>query len=198
MRIKQTHVVHLETSLSGLPRTWKTTLTAVVGQVGEAYSLYITDIALGERRAPDGVVVSFKRQGAAEAWTPRVEGALRQRLLSELELLRQDEVARGVQSLGLATRRSPLRIRAAEGPVPADPRELQARDAARRKAVDDLADALKAARLSEPVRQLADLALWQMRDPQRFSLWAQVLLAVDAVEDALPAPLAQRVAALIG
>jgi len=185
----------LACSLDGLPADWRTRVEAVVRNASPAFDLYVTSVKAGARKRPEGILVAIAREGAEEAWSERVERVLCDRILEELEAFRA--AARGQQSaqlrfeMGWGGEGGPS-ISASEdlGSLTAD--ERRRLTAERYTLTEDLRVAFERADLDPRSAVFVALAFQQMDYPERWALWARLLLVVGETEAGLSIDLQRR------
>jgi len=198
--VKRHNSVTVDYDLEGLPRDWRTRVEDAVRSVGALHYLYVTKAMAGARKDPPGVLVSLARDGSEESWTPKVEDALKARIKSVLDFARQEEIDRRKESLraelgalGVLAGRIPAR----ETRVPADPGEQSRRAAKRNVLTQEIAITLRRADLPAEARDLLEVAVQQMARPEFWALWVRILMQVEETEEALPAPLTERILKLL-
>jgi hypothetical protein len=196
---KQHNSLTLACSLEGLPEDWRSRVEAVVRYASPAFDLYVTSVKAGARKRPEGILVSIAREGAEEAWSERVERVLSDRILEEIESSRV--AARGKQSAQL---RFEMGWDGAGGPSISAEEDLSSLTAAARRELTtaryhltaDLRVAFGEAQITPSSAHFVALAFQQMDHPERWALWARLLLVVAETEAALPVELQRRLMAL--
>ena len=199
MAFKQHNSLTLACSLDGLPDDWRSRVEAVVRYASPAFDLYVTSVKAGARKRPEGILVSIAREGAEEAWSERVERVLSDRIIEELESSRTD--ARGKKSAQL---RFEMGWDADGGPSISTEEDLSSLTAAARRELTtaryhltaDLRVAFGEIQVTPSSAHFVALAFQQMDHPERWALWARLLLVVAETEAALPVELQRRLMAL--
>jgi hypothetical protein len=191
----------IDCPIEGLPVDWRERVQATVLHVGKIYDLYVTTAKAGATRSPPGILVSISREGSEEAWTPKVEATLKLRILQQLDMARDEEAERLGAIAALEAEVAGGARRTRRKRIPAVDRE---QDAASRRSVEarraavaaEVKAALARARLSPQAEDLGKLALSRMKQPDRWSMWARLLLAVDETAEAIGEELERRMESL--
>ncbi len=193
----------LDLDTEGLPMDWRSRVEDAVVHTSKLFDLYVTSVQAGVTRNPPRVLVSISREGAEEAWTERAETTMTTRITRVLELAREEQTAREAAIAELeaglarpATRTAPKRIPAVEREREASAR--RALDAKRGVALAEVKTALATARLPAAAADLGRLAVARMKEGgDRWALWVQLLLAVDATAEAIGPTLEKRLKSLL-
>lgn len=195
MALKQHNSLMIEYPLEGLPSDWRRRVEGVVRQASPAFDLYVTNVKAGSRKEPEGILVSIARDGAEEAWSERVERVIGERIVDEMESSKAE--ARDKQSMQIRFElgwdpEAGARVSSTEdlSHMPASERlNLIAR---RHALTSDLRIAFQAEEFHDSTMTFVGTALKQMEYPERWALWARLLLVVIETEAALPMPLQRR------
>jgi hypothetical protein len=203
MSRKKRHAVDIDFKMKNLPVDWRGRVSDVIKQVGKAFDLYVTQVHVGERQSPPGIRIAIAREGSDAVWTPKVELALRKRVVEMLEDARKDEIERQVRRMGfdrpvsMDTFVAATRISAVAEPFAGGPEDRKARGFRRQVARAELKAVLQEAELPSPAKDLVDIALTCMRDDERFSLWVRILLLVVEIEAEVSPALQKRLRDLL-
>ncbi len=193
--LKQHNSLTLACTLDGLPDDWRNRVEAVVRYASPAFDLYVTSVKAGARKRPEGVLISIAREGAEDAWSEHVERVLSERILHELENSRV--AARGKQAsqlrfeMGWDVEGGPS-IRATEDLSNLSPAERRKLTSDRYHLTADLRLAFQEAEVDPGAAHFVAQAFAQMDHPERWALWARLLLVVAETEAALPIELQRR------
>lgn len=199
---KKHNTLVLDCDMEGLPADWRDHVESTVRHVGKLFDLYVTSVRAGATANPPRILVSISREGADEAWTEQCRSTLSARILQQLDAAREEEAVRRAElarmesAVAAGPRRSSVQRFAA---VEVE-RDAGARDAVQRRRTalsQEVRARLAAATLPIPARDLANLALDRMKLPDRWALWARVLLAVEETSAALGDELEGRVRAAL-
>lgn len=193
--LKRHNSLTLACSLEGLPSDWRDRVEAVIRYASPAFDLYVTSVKAGARKRPEGVLVSIAREGPEEAWSEEVERMLCARILQELEssrnTVRGKEAAQLRFEMGWDVDGGPS-IRAGEDLSPLSPAERRTLTAARYHLTAELKLAFQEADLDAGAAHFVAQAFVQMDHPERWALWARLLLVVAETEAAVPIELQRR------
>jgi hypothetical protein len=191
----------MDYDLTGLPPDWRQRVEATVRSVGGVYYLYVTTVKAGARKNPPGILLAVARDGAEDAWTPRVEAVLRTRIRTTLEFAKEEERNRekarvrlemGDVGASVSEGRIPRETR-----VPSDPSEKAVRAAKRAVLTGELAALLRRSDLPSEALDLLDVAVERMNHPDRWSLWVRILMQVEEIEEVLPPFMTTRILKLL-
>ena len=193
MGMKLHNSLAIECSLDGLPRDWRARVESVVRGASAAYDLYVTTVKAGSRKDPESVLISITREGAETAWSPRVERVLRERIVDELESARAGE--RGKESARLRFEHlgwdgtGAAQVSSLETLATSTASERIALAEKRVAVLKQLRLVLLEADFEPPTLAFVGVAMKQMEQPERWALWARLLLVVAETEQAIPMPL---------
>lgn len=191
----------LDVSVEGLPSDWRHKVEAAVTHAAKLYSLYATSVQAGLTGNPPQVLVSISRQGAEEAWTERAEATLRARVIQVLEMAREEEAVRQAAiaqlEAGLVRPRASVARRIVALERERDKATMRSLNAKRNVVLVEIKTAMTQADLAPAAADLARLALSRMKEPGRFALWAQLLMAVDETAQALGPDMERRLKSLL-
>jgi len=195
LALKEHNNLTLACSLEGLPDDWRERVEAVVRYASPAFDLYVTSVKAGARKRPEGILISIAREGAESAWSERVERVLTERILQELESSRV--AARSKQAsqlrfeMGWDAEGGPS-VRAAEDLSALSLTERRKLTSARYDLTAELRLVFGEAELGAQATHFVAQALAQMEHPDRWALWARLLLVVTETEAVLPIELQRR------
>ncbi len=199
MSRKLTHHLVVEYELKNLPRDWRKRVQDVVRTLSANHDLFPKVIEVGQFGNPAKVLVSIRREGAASAWTEKVQAVMRHNVIRVLDNARKEEVQRQVAGMGLKASQGAVAGQLLSGYDDAHltPAERVARRARRTTLLVELDAALTAADLSEPAHDVVTVALAHMKTPGVWAIWAGLLLKIVEVDVCLSAELKRRVRALL-
>jgi len=201
MAFKRYNTLIINFRSQNLPRNWRARVEQAISSVGSSFDLTITSVKAGARKKPPGVLISVAREGAEDAWTDKCEAAMKQRVLAVLEHAKEEEISRQVEAMGLEVKTDSLGeqqpIRAREKRRAGTAEQKLELVASRRALSADLAIVYRKVKLPPEAQDLAAIAIKRMQDPTRWSLWAQLLLAVQETRKVLPEELEERLRDLL-
>ena len=200
--IKKHNTLSLDYDVEGLPRDWRDTVESTVRHVGKLFDLYVTSVKAGRSRNPAGVLVSISREGAEEAWTPKCESTLAARIAQQLDYVRGEEAERQAEIEALEAQlagggRRPVHHRFDAVEVERAAGVQKGLNQRRAAVLGELGIRFGRTSLPPPAQDLVNLALDRMKSPERWALWAQVLVTVRETADAIGEELEGRLRALL-
>jgi hypothetical protein len=188
--------------VDGLPSDWRRRVEDTVQHVGKLFDLYVTTVKAGVSNNPPRILISVAREGAESAWNDQAEATIRAQLLQVLETaneeesLRRNEISHLQAGLAIAARaRSARHIKVVERQR--DPRTLRAMQIKRDELTVEVRETIEWALMPDSASDLFRLALDRMKQPDRWTMWVQILLGVDLTSEAIGSDLELRLRSLI-
>ena len=193
--LKKHNTMSIPTSLAGLPKGWRTRIEGIVRDASPAFDLYVTSVKAGAQSNPEGILISIARDGAEEAWSRQVERTISDRIRAEVDALRAQ--VREEQAAQLRLEAGWDAERGSQVSTKEDLSSMLSEErlqliTARHALTRELRLTLQGADLDTGTATFCGLAFQQMEYPERWALWARLLLVVHETEAALPLELQQK------